>query len=64
MLTVILNHQLEEYRQVLNSFAYSRGNSSDLTYYAPTLVTPTVTIKGLKIYKGPPRFPIKSKGEQ
>ena len=58
MLTILPNRQTADYANESNKFAFY-GNDSDPTYYAPTLITPTMAIKGFKMYPGPPRFAIK-----
>ena len=62
MVTVVLNRDLPENSEKPNTFGYFRDSSADPTYYAPIVITPELAIKGLKIYKGPSKFAIKSTG--
>jgi hypothetical protein len=57
MLTIIPNRAIEELKDVPDTAAYIRGSSTDLTHYVASVVTPTISIKGIKMYPGPPRFP-------
>jgi len=58
MLTVLPNHANEEFANLPNSFAYIGADNTPVLY-APITVTPSLAIKGFKMYPGPPRFTTK-----
>lgn len=59
MTTVLYNPLLVENQGKLNAFSYRHGDKSDRIMYAPTIISPSMTIMGFHIYPGPSRFDIK-----
>ena len=58
MMTVLFNRDLPENEGAQNFAAYRSASAEDLVLYAPTVITPSVAIKRLKVYPGAPRFKI------
>jgi len=56
MTTILLNQQIEDNQGIPNSFTYRHSDKSDPIIYAPTFVSPSVSVRGFKMYPGPPRF--------
>lgn len=59
MTTVLHNFQLPEHQGKSNSFIFHPDPKSEPILYAPTFINPGMSIKGLRMYPGPPRFKIK-----
>jgi hypothetical protein len=57
MLTIVPNRSIAEFKNTPDTAAYIRGSSNDMTHYVASVVSPTMSIKGMKLYPGPPRFP-------
>lgn len=60
MMATLLNRSLPENYGKSDTFGYYPDGASDPTIYAPIIITPSLAIKGFKMYPGPPRFKIKS----
>jgi len=59
MTTVLFNRQSPENAGAANMFSYHQGDGTEPIFYAPTVITPSMAVKGVRMYAGPPRFTVK-----